>query len=101
MKKIKTGPKQFKTRNMSKQKNTGSTCSGLGKNVVLDELNDILELIGLKKMVGKVKKSKHELCVIQEMILRLADKGGKTKKRWFLTPEEIEQFEEKEKKIKK
>ena len=102
MKKIKSGPKHFKTRNTSKKNNTGSTCDGLSKENVLNELNDILQEMGMAEMDNKDKKSKQYLCVKQELLLRLADKEKTSNKRWFFSPEEIQRLGnlEKEKKNK-
>ena len=97
MKKIKTGPKHFKTRNMSKKNNTGSTCGGLSKEIVLTEINDVLQEMGITEINNKDKKGKQYLCVKQELLLRLADKQQIGKKRWFFSPEEIQKLENLEK----
>jgi hypothetical protein len=104
----------FKTKDINKSRDTGARCdqnSNKGKAIYI--LNSIVGESNFKHHPAKNITQK-ELCIIQELYLRLFDKERKDKKRWFLSPADavltnIEKYstldkkteKEKEKKINK
>jgi hypothetical protein len=88
----------FKTRDMTKKRDTGARCDEAGKNKIMEILN---EIVGLPKYTNETTKAQKptsnepgrdaisvpELCVIQEFMLRYFNTIKKDGKTWFLTPE--------------
>jgi hypothetical protein len=83
----------FKTKNVTNARDAGARCDqNSNKGKAIDILNTIVwgpnvEAPNYTYPPGK-NISQKELCVIQEMYLRLFDKERKDKKRWFLSPPE-------------
>ena len=88
----------FKTKNVTNARDAGARCDqNSNKGKAIDILNTIvwgpnvgatnIEAPNYTYPPGK-NISQKELCVIQEMYLRLFDKERKDKKRWFLSPPE-------------
>ena len=76
----------FKTKNISDPRSEGARCdqnSNKGKGIEI--LNSIVTTY---KEPPSKDLSKNEICIIQELYLRLFDKERKDKKRWFLSPPE-------------
>ena len=76
----------FKTKNINKSRDTGARCDqNSNKGKAIDILNSIVGETNFKYQPAKNITQK-ELCIIQELYLRLFDKERKNKKRWFLSP---------------
>ena len=74
----------FKIRDMGEKRNTGARCDQSSKIKSVKFLN----ILGEKQYTTKSEFSRHELCIIQEFLLRKFDIENKNGKRWFLTPAE-------------
>ena len=76
----------FKTKNINNSRDSGARCDqNSNKGKAIDILNTIA---GTYLDPPSKKISQKELCIIQELYLRLFDKERKDKKRWFLSPPE-------------
>ena len=76
----------FKTKDINKSRDTGARCDqNSNKGKAIDILNSIVGKNNFTYPPNK-KISQKELCIIQELYLRLFDKERKNKKRWFLSP---------------
>jgi hypothetical protein len=76
----------FKTKNVNNSRDTGARCDqNSNKGKAIDILNTIA---GTYQVPPSKSISQKELCIIQELYLRLFDKERKDKKRWFLSPPE-------------
>jgi hypothetical protein len=93
----------FKTKNVTNARDAGARCDqNSNKGKAIDILNTIVGSTSIGETnVGSTSIgdtnykyppdkniSQKELCIIQEMYLRLYDKERKDKKRWFLSPPE-------------
>jgi len=74
----------FKIRDMKQKRNTGARCDQASKPKSIKILNDL----GESQYTTKSKLTRHELCVIQEFVLRKYDLQRENNKRWFLKPSE-------------
>ena len=74
----------FKIRDMSKPRNTGARCDQASKVKSVRFLNEL----GEDQYTSKTKMSRHELCIIQEFLLRKFNMERKDGKKWFLRPSE-------------
>ena len=74
----------FKIRDMSKPRNTGARCDQASKVKSVRFLNEL----GEDQYTSKTKMSRHELCIIQEFLLRKFNIEKKDGKKWFLRPSE-------------
>ena len=74
----------FKIRDMSKPRNTGARCDQASKVKSVRFLNEL----GEDQYTSKTKMSRHELCIVQEFLLRKFNIEKKDGKRWFLRPSE-------------
>lgn len=74
----------FKIRDMKQKRNTGARCDQASKSKSVKILNEL----GETQYTTKTKLTRHELCVIQEFILRKYDLEREQGKRWFLRPYE-------------
>tara|TARA_A100001011_G_scaffold117805_1_gene124346 strand:+ start:2329 stop:5886 length:3558 start_codon:yes stop_codon:yes gene_type:complete len=74
----------FKIRDMSKPRNTGARCDQASKVKSIRFLNEL----GEEQYTSKTKMSRHELCIVQEFLLRKFDIEKKDGKKWFLRPSE-------------
>jgi hypothetical protein len=96
----------FKTKNINNSRDIGARCDqNSNKSKAIDILNSIVGATNFKHLPGK-DISQREICIIQELYLRLFDRERKDKKRWFLSPPEsvltnIEKYSTVEKKGKK
>ena len=96
----------FKTKLITNPRDAGARCDqNSNKSKAIDILNNI---VGSDKFSTKTNLAQREICIIQELFLRLFDKERTNQKRWFLSPPEavltqIEKFSrvEKHKKGKK
>ena len=94
----------FKTKDVNNSRDAGARCDqNSNKGKAIDILNSI---VGTYREPPSKNISQKEMCVIQELYLRLFDKERKNKKRWFLSPPEavltnIEKYSTVEKKGKK
>ena len=75
----------FKIKEMSKRRNKGARCDQSQKGEALLILNKIL---GENKYDKESKMGRVEICVLQELYLRLFDMENKNKKAWYLSPSE-------------
>ena len=75
----------FKVKEMSKRRNKGARCDQSQKGEALLILNKIL---GENKYDKESKMGRVEICVLQELYLRLFDMENKNKKAWYLSPSE-------------
>jgi hypothetical protein len=75
----------FKVKNMELKRHIGARCDQAGKSDAIKILNNI---IGNNEYNEENTKSlnKKEICIRQEMYLRLYDKIRKNNKRWYLNP---------------
>jgi hypothetical protein len=73
----------FKTKNINNARDAGARCDQITKNKAMEVLTSIVS-----EFTEPPDKniSQKEVCVIQEMYLRLYDQERKDKKRWFLSP---------------
>jgi len=69
----------FKIRDMKQKRNTGARCDQASKPKSIKILNDL----GESQYTTKSKLTRHELCVIQEFVLRKYDLQRENNKRWF------------------
>jgi hypothetical protein len=96
----------FKTKNINRSRDEGARCDqNSNKGQAIELLNNIVGSENYKYAPDE-KLSQREICIIQELYLRLFDRERKDKKRWFLTPPEsflsnIEKYSTVEKKAKK
>lgn len=74
----------FKIREMKQKRNTGARCDQASKSKSVNILNEL----GETQYTTKTKLTRHELCIIQEFMLRKYDLQKQDGKRWFLTPSE-------------
>jgi hypothetical protein len=94
----------FKTKDVNNSRDAGARCDqNSNKGKAIDILNSI---VGTYREPPSKNISQKEMCIIQELYLRLFDKERKNKKRWFLSPPEavltnIEKYSTVEKKGKK
>jgi hypothetical protein len=88
----------FKTKNLNSSRDTGARCDEAGKEKTINKLNTILGETKYNAENTKLKKdekgniiqesiSQHELCILQEFMLRYYNKIKKNNVKWFLTPE--------------
>ena len=78
----------FKTKDITKPRDLGARCDQhSNKKNALALLNTI---IGEKKYstTDKIKASQKDICIIQELYLRMFNRAKKNNKYWFLTPAE-------------
>ena len=75
----------FKVKEMSKKRNKGARCDQSQKGEALLILNKIL---GENKYDKESKLGRVEICVLQELYLRLFDMENKNQKAWYLSPSE-------------
>jgi hypothetical protein len=76
----------FKTKDVNNSRDAGARCDqNSNKSKSIDILNSIA---GTYLEPPDKKTTKNELCIIQELYLRLFDRERKDKKRWFLSPPE-------------
>jgi hypothetical protein len=75
----------FKVKEMSKKRNKGARCDQSQKGEALLILNKIL---GENKYDKETKLGRVEICVLQELYLRLFDMKNKNQKAWYLSPSE-------------
>jgi hypothetical protein len=75
----------FKVKQLDKKRNKGARCDQSGKKTAIELLN---EIIGEEKYDKENTKNmaQKELCVIQELILRMYQEENKNNKIWFVTP---------------
>ena len=82
----------FKVKNIQLKRHIGATCLQSGKKKAVALLNNILEkgkTIGFDSMVYDIKGNAKELqvidiCILQELILRLYHKRKLNEKIWFM-----------------
>jgi len=76
----------FKTKDINNSRDTGARCDqNSNKGKAIDILNSIVGADNFTYPPNK-KISQKELCIVQELYLRLFDKERKNQKRWFLSP---------------
>jgi hypothetical protein len=76
----------YKVKLMTRNRHKGARCDQSNKRDAVQITNDIL---GRDEYSTTDKKMNHkQICVTQELTLRLYDKENKNGKRWFLTPAE-------------
>jgi hypothetical protein len=96
----------FKTKNITRPRDNGARCDqNSNKAQSLELLSAIVGSANFQYLPDE-KLSQREICIIQELYLRLFDRERKDKKRWFLSPPEsflskIEKYSTVEKKAKK
>ena len=89
----------FKIKNINNPRDKGARCDQSSKSKGIEVLNSIVSSANLSsanlssalenyKYPPEKNISQKEVCVIQELYLRLYDKERKNKKRWFLSPPE-------------
>ena len=74
----------FKVKNMKKKRHKGARCDQSGRKEAVKVLNDIANID-----MSDTDITQKELCVLQELILRLYDLNKKNDKKWFLSPAEV------------
>jgi hypothetical protein len=75
----------FKFRNVADKSSKGARCDQAGKSLIVGIIN---KLLGSDVFTSQTKKTREELCVLQEMTLRRMNIEKSEGKRWFLTPGE-------------
>ena len=75
----------FKVKDITKKRHKGARCDQSGKADAIKTINAIL---GSTQYLSTSSISQKELCVLQELMLRLYNKEQKNGKYWFLTPVE-------------
>ena len=75
----------FKVKEMTKRRNKGARCDQSQKGEALAILNKIF---GENKYDKQSKIGRTEICVLQELYLRLFDMENRNKKVWYLSPSE-------------
>lgn len=75
----------FKVKQMDKKRHKGARCDQAGKSSAINMLNDILDEERYTKANTKEMAQK-EICIIQELTLRLFQLQGKNNKVWFVGP---------------
>lgn len=76
----------FKTKTITNPRDAGARCDqNSNKSKAIDILNTI---VGSEKYSNQLDISQREICIIQELYLRMFDKERMNKKRWFLSPAE-------------
>jgi hypothetical protein len=76
----------FKIKNINNKRDKGARCDQSSKSKAIEVLNSIVS--ANYQYPPDKNVSQKEVCVIQELYLRLFDKERKNKKRWFLSPPE-------------
>jgi hypothetical protein len=73
----------FKVKMMNEKRNTGARCDQTGKKDAIKILNII---VNENKYTSENTKgiNKNELCIYQELLLRVFNKNKKNNKKWFL-----------------
>jgi len=82
----------FKTKDMELSRNRGARCDQAQKTEIIKQLNSIIRSSDksvFEPIADKTKKSRVELCIMQEFYLRLLQYEGVNNKTWFLTPIEV------------
>ena len=90
----------FKTKDMDVVRNKGARCDQTQKTDIIKQINSIISLAidspnsgrilkGIERIPDKTKKSRTELCIIQEFYLRLLQGLIINDKKWFLTQAEV------------
>ena len=75
----------FKVKELTKPRHKGARCDQSQKGEALSILNKI---IGENKYDKDTKINRTEICILQELLLRLFNKEMKNNKIWFLSPSE-------------
>ena len=75
----------FKVKDITKKRHKGARCDQAGKADAIKTMNTIL---GNTQFLSNSDIGQKELCVLQELTLRLYNKEKKNSKFWFLTPVE-------------
>lgn len=75
----------FKFRTIADASSKGARCDQAGKSLIVGVIN---ALLGSDVFTSQTKKTREELCVLQEMTLRRMNMEKSDGKRWFLTPGE-------------
>ena len=75
----------FKVKDMTKKRHKGARCDQAGKDAAIKTMNGIL---GETRYLSNSDIGQKELCVLQELTLRIYNKQQKDGKVWFLTPAE-------------
>lgn len=75
----------FKVKELTKPRHKGARCDQSQKGEALSILNKI---IGENKYDKDTKINRSEICILQELLLRLFNKEMKNNKIWFLSPSE-------------
>ena len=76
----------FKTKDVNNSRDLGARCDqNSNKSKAIEILNSI---IGVNTYSTQLDIPQREICVIQELYLRLFEKERKNKKHWFLSPPE-------------
>ena len=76
----------FKTKDITNPRDLGARCDQHSmKNTAIELLNNI---IGNDMFSSQLDLPQREICIIQELYLRLFDREKKNNKRWLLSPPE-------------
>ena len=75
----------FKVKDLTKKRHKGARCDQSIKGDAIKLLNDI---IGEEKYINDKKTSREQVCVLQEITLRLYNKEQKNGVSWFLNQAE-------------
>jgi len=75
----------FKIRDTQQKRNTGARCDQASKPKSVNTLN----ALGETQYTTKTKLTRHELCIIQEFVLRKYDLDRYNNKRWFMSPADV------------
>jgi hypothetical protein len=84
----------FKIKNINNKRDKGARCDQSSKSKAIEVLNSIVSGANVSGALADYQYppdkniAQKEVCVIQELYLRLFDKERKNKKRWFLSPPE-------------
>ena len=79
----------FKIKNINNKRDKGARCDQSSKSKAIEVLNSIVTSASANFQYPPEKNiAQKEVCIIQELYLRIFDKERKNKKRWFLSPPE-------------
>ncbi len=77
----------LKVKDMLQPRNTGARCDQSGKKIANVNLQKILTKVGVSLDTSNLHQT--QICILQELYLRLLNKNNINKKKWFLTPTEV------------
>ena len=77
----------LKVKDMQQPRNTGARCDQSGKKIANANLQKILSKVDVSVDTSKLHQS--QICILQELYLRLLNKNKTNNKKWFLTPTEV------------